>query len=212
MKNFIQGIALAACLFGLASYQNAPNALSGAVVSADKMNVLFLGVNNPIAVLANGVAHSDLVLTCADPSVSLQHISAERWIVRAANERDIILNLTHKKTQENLDAFRFRVKRIPNPTVKITNPPNAGLIAVLHEEFPFADSARCMISYYTLFYTKKRQDPAEIKGQGGRFADQMAAAYKGRVLGDQFCFKNIYGLCPGDEKPRLLNDLAFVVR
>jgi gliding motility-associated protein GldM len=190
-------------------------------VSADKMNVFYIGVDNPISIAAAGVSSNDVGVSAAGGGAVLKAGSNKNnYIVNANQQGEATISVSDKKAGKTLGSFKFRVKRIPDPVVKLAGKlggamgtgemkAQLGLIPVL-ENFDF--DAKCEIQSYILYYTKKRQDPAEIKGTGGRFADQALAAVKAAAIGDQYQFVDVKAKCPGDGAGRPVNSLAFTIK
>jgi len=188
-------------------------------VSADKMNVFYIGVDNPISIAAAGVSSNDVAVSGAGGGITLSGSGSTR-VVKVNAQGEATITISDKKANKKLGDFKFRVKRIPDPVVKLANKTGGtlgtgemkaqlGLIPML-ENFDF--EAKCEIQSYILYYTKKRSDPVEIKGSGGRFADQAANAIKAAAIGDQYQFVDVKAKCPGDTAGRTVNSLAFTIR
>jgi gliding motility-associated protein GldM len=201
--------------------------MPSATVAADKMNVLYIGVPNPITVSAGGASSNDL-------SVSLAGAGGGK-LTKAKGEGKYSITvtqmtklgsfckvvLTNKKTGKVLAQSPFRVKRIPDPVAKLVNGKTDGVIrsaemrvmnglmAVL-EGFDF--DATCKIQGFTMYYMPPRQDPVEITNAGGRFQGKALQAAQSARPGSTFQFVNVKGRCPGDAQGRKLNGLAFQIR
>lgn len=85
-----------------------------AAVSPDKMNVFYIGVDNPVSITAAGVAPENL-----SPSMSGGTLSGSRgkYNVRVSGGTEATINVGAKfggKTT-SMGSFKFRVKRIPDP-------------------------------------------------------------------------------------------------
>ena len=188
-------------------------------VSADKMNVFYIGVDNPISVAAAGVSTNTLKVSGNGGGISLQPNGLGKYIVSAkipTNDAEIIVS------GEGLPptTFKFRVKRIPDPVAKLgvstggdigngAFKAQAGLVALL-ENFDF--DARCSIQGFTLIYAAPRQDPIEITNPSGAFGAESRTAINKAKPGDRYYFDNVRAKCPGDEGTRKINSLAFKIR
>ncbi len=189
-------------------------------VSADKMNVFYIGVENPISVAAAGVSSNDITVSANGGGVTLTPNGRSAYIAKATQQGETTITVTDKKAGKQLGGFKFRVKRIPDPMVKLANKTGGsigtgemkaqlGMIPVL-ENFDF--DAKCEVQSYTLYYTKKRQDPVEVKGTGGRFDGNVLKAIQAAAIGDQYQFVDVKAKCPGDAAGRQVNSLAFTVK
>lgn len=84
-----------------------------------------------------------------------------------------------------------------------------GLIAWL-DDFDF--DAKCRVDSYTLYYTRKREDPVMLKAKGGPFRGMVNKVIKQATSGDQYTFTNVKVKCPGDAVGRPANSLYFNIR
>lgn len=91
-------------------------AAPSAAVFLEKMNVFYIGVDNPISISAAGVAPSDL-----QPSLSGGSMRSSgkpgSYIVTVAGGTEATLNVGAKLngTNKAMGSFKFRVKRVPDP-------------------------------------------------------------------------------------------------
>lgn len=189
-------------------------------VSPDKMNVFYIGVDNPISVAAAGVSSNDIAVNGSGGGITLTKQSNSKYIVKATTAGEANISVSDKKAGKQLGAFPFRVKRIPDPVAKIGGSAGGtmgsgsfgaqrGIIPVL-ENFDF--DAKCEIQSYTLFFTKKRQDAVMIQAQGGTFSGQAAAAVAAAGIGDQYMFTDIKARCPGDAAARTINTIGITIK
>ncbi|HOY18092.1 MAG TPA: gliding motility protein GldM [Haliscomenobacter sp.] len=186
-------------------------------VSADKMNVFYMGVENPVTVAAAGVSSNDLRVSFSG-NVSRTGGGGNKFTVRgtAPGKATVLVSGGGLKAT----SFEFRVKPIPDPVAKINNSTGGeigngvlkaqgGVIPVL-EGFDF--DARCDILGYTVIYSPRRQDPLQAVNPGGAFGAQARALINQAKPGDQFIFDNIRAKCPGDAAGRKINNVAFKVQ
>ena len=95
-------------------------AAPSAAVFLEKMNVFYIGVDNPISISAAGVAPSDL-----SPSLSGGQMrssgKAGSYIVTVASGTEATLNVGAKLNGVNksMGSFKFRVKRVPDPVAYV---------------------------------------------------------------------------------------------
>ncbi|TND09180.1 MAG: gliding motility-associated protein GldM [Bacteroidetes bacterium] len=86
-----------------------------AAVSPDKMNVFYIGVDNPISVSAAGVAPENLVVNISGASMSG---SRGKYIVRpnaGVTESNVSVGGRFGDKTTSMGSFKFRVKRVPDP-------------------------------------------------------------------------------------------------
>jgi gliding motility-associated protein GldM len=186
-------------------------------VSADKMNVFYIGVDNPVTVAAAGITSSNLSVNFSGCKKKTQ--KGTNYVITANKVGEATINVKDK-SNGNSYPFKFRVKRIPDPVVKLGRSSDGligsgamraqpGLAAWL-ENFDF--DAKCRVQSFTMYWTRKRQDALEVKGEGGRFTGQVLKAIRSAKPGDQYAFTNVKARCPGDITGRRVNGLAFKVK
>jgi len=92
-------------------------------VSADKMNVFYMGVDNPVTLSAPGIALSDLSATIAGPNASITPTAEKgKYIVKVgAGGNEATINVAAKmgKDTRPMGAVKFRVKRLPDPVAMV---------------------------------------------------------------------------------------------
>lgn len=187
------------------------------MVTVDKRNILYIGVENPIAVVVAGIAGSSFKISMTGGA--LKKTSSTGYVALVTKPGEAIITVKDLKTEKSFP-FKFRVKRIPNPFVKLGDnidgtmgsgefKAQPGLKAVL-ENFEY--DGQCQVQSYNLTYTRKRQDAIVIKGKGGRFAGEVRKAVHKAKPGDQYAFTEVKVRCPGDKAGRRVNGLSFRIK
>ena len=186
-----------------------------ATISAEKMNVFYIGVVNPIAVSAAGISSNSLKVSGSGCDVT--KVDNNNYNVTATRLGEATITVSG---EGGFSATKkFRVKPIPDPIPKygirkggtIKSGEMAafnGLIADL-ERFDF--EARCTIQSYVLVHIARREDPrqANVSGPVNGDATRLTSAAK---PGDQYSFMSIKGRCPGDVAGRDLGSMSFFVQ
>ncbi len=102
-----------------ASYMVAAPAVA---VAAEKMNVLYIGVPNPIAVSAAGVSPTDLQVSFSGCGATKTGGQGGKFIVNATTPGTLIISVSAKTkdgTKPQGPPVKFRVKKIPDPVAKV---------------------------------------------------------------------------------------------
>ncbi len=189
-----------------------------ATVSAEKMNVFYMGVDNPIAVAAAGVSSNELKVGCSGCE-SLNKQNDNNYIVRVNKPGEVTINLTAGTMNVQK---KFRVKPIPDPIPVLSvdferqsnflgsgqMQANSGVIAKL---VGFDFDAKCSIQSYVLVRVPKREDPqqANVSGPSSGEAERLCRMAK---PGDFYQFLNIKGRCPGDGAARSIGSLSYYIK
>lgn len=95
---------------------------SAVAVSPDKMNVFYIGVDNPLTVSAAGVAPTDLVVNVSGCGANLTSNGNGKYIAKAVTPGTCIVTVM-QRTPDGLKQQGppqvFRVKKFPNPPLKV---------------------------------------------------------------------------------------------
>jgi gliding motility-associated protein GldM len=97
-------------------------AAPSAAVFLEKMNVFYIGVDNPISISAAGVAPSDLQPSLTGGTMTSAG-KAGSYIVRVSSGTEATLNVSAKLKggSKSMGQFKFRVKRVPDPVAYVGN-------------------------------------------------------------------------------------------
>jgi gliding motility-associated protein GldM len=188
-----------------------------AALSADKMNVVYIGVENPISIAVAGANSNEVRLSATGCTVSG---SGTKYTATANREGPAEFTVSAPGITQK---FPFRVKRIPDPVPVLGAGPNKrggsmndgefkaqrGLAAIL-ENFDF--DARCNIQSYEIVHVPKRQDPVPNKNEGGTYNERSVRMASAAKPGDVYYFNDIKARCPGDAAGRNLGSMAFSIR
>jgi gliding motility-associated protein GldM len=172
-----------------------------AVVSPDKMNVLYIGVPNPLTVSAPGVAAGDLKLVMSEGSLSGGKDGKYTAEVRSIGT--IKIHVTGNKGVFLGDQV-FRVKRIPDPKPQFAgksggNTSAANLKAqdrVFAKLDNFDFDAKFNVTRFTLLIAKPRQDAIILSTTGSELSSAMRSAMSTVTPGTTIVFKDLVAVGP----------------
>ncbi len=93
---------------------------NSAVISADKMNVLYKGVDNPLSISVPGIPDNKVRVSAP----GIRKIRPGKYVINVTNYKgrnvDIVVSWTLPNGQRKQDKKTFRVKNIPNPVGTIS--------------------------------------------------------------------------------------------
>jgi len=177
-----------------------------AVVSPDKMNVLYIGVPNPLSISAPGIAREQLHVSMTNGNltqVSPGHFEAKVSTIGEAKVT-IMGELEKGKPQVVLGTTLFRVKRIPDPIAQFAGKSSGQTSAVnlraqdrvfaFLADFEF--DAKFTVTRFTLLIQKPRQDVSTFQATGNDLNAQMKAAMATITPGTRVWFDNITAVGP----------------
>src|SRR5690606_12990126 len=178
------------------SYQvSAPTA----VVSADKMNVLYIGVDNPISVSVPGIPRESIRASISSGSLSGGNGSYTARVTQAGTAT-ISVSAEVDGQMRSLGRQEFRVKTVPPPIPKFgginSGTLNAsvaraqpGVFAVL-ENFDF--DMKFTVTRFTLIISRRRSDPFVQTASSNALTPQMKQALNTVSSGDVIAIDDIY--------------------
>lgn len=189
-------------------------------VSLDKMNVFYIGVENPISVSAAGVSSNDVHVTGNGGGISVKPAGGGKYIVSVTTPGEASLTVAGGGASQT---FQYRVKRIPDPNPRLGgNAKNKGGqmangefkaqggIAALLENFDF--DAKCDVVGFEVTYLPKRQDPITSQNSGARWSSQVQEYISKAKPGDSYFFDDVKCKCPGDPAARNIGGLAYKIK
>ncbi len=188
-------------------------------VSAEKMNVFYVGVTNPVAVSAGGIPSRELKVNCSGGGCSMTPNGKFKYNVTVSQPGQ---KATVTLSGGGLKAtpYEFRVKRIPDPKPCIGTciksamgtgefKGQEGIYAKL-ENFDF--EAKCTVDGFEFARVPKRADPILTLNRGGRFSGQANTMKNAAKPGDIYYFSKIKARCPGDKAGRQLPDIVMKIK
>lgn len=176
-----------------------------AVVSPDKMNVLYVGVPNPVSVSAPGIAKEKLHLSISGGSISG---SAGKFTATVSSPGTMakitVSGETSPGKTQVLGVQEFRVKRIPDPKAQFAGKSNGAVasgnikaqdkVFARLENFDF--DAKFNVTRFSLTVIKPRQDAITISGSGSDLSGAMRSALATITPGSRVVFDNIIAVGP----------------
>lgn len=194
---------------------------TGVTVSPTKMNVFYIGVDNPVEISASGIPAESIRASISGGSIRK---SGGGYIVKVKRPGEVTITVSAEVDGQTrtMGSRKFRVKRVPSPVAKYRSGnewitggrikknylrANLGVRAIM-ENFDF-DLTFSVVSF-TVSTTIGQFEEEAKGGRGGKFnANQMALINKVRP-GRKLYIENIKARGP-DGSIRDLGSLAFRV-
>lgn len=197
-------------------YIVAPPSLS---VSATKMNVFYIGVDNPVSISAGGVSPDQISPTISNGTISR---NGNEWVVRPASVGNATVSVSAKlgDRQKSMGSVEYRVKNVPNPEAFIANT-NGGLVnrdlllassAIIPRMPPdFEFNLNFVIVSFSFSGTAKGGDITDFPGSGNTLTPQMRDFIKRARSREKIILENIMAKGP-DGKTRRLNSIVLTLQ
>jgi gliding motility-associated protein GldM len=207
--------------FGLKSYSFENEyivAKPSATVSADKMNVFYIGVDNPVTVSVPGVANESVT-----PSISIgnmKKLGGGKYIVRVDNatagaKAIVSINANFDGKTKSMGKPEFRVKRVPNPVPSIGGVEDGALIdksrittagGIVAQLKDFDFELVMFVTSFTMQTIKGGDLSPKLLSKGNKFTTEMLSMISQAKRGQKFWFENITAKAPdGNRKLPSIN-------
>jgi gliding motility-associated protein GldM len=198
---------------------------TGASLQLDKMNVFYIGVDNPVTVTAAGYSVEDVSLDV--PGAEVSGPGKGHYIIKVKQPGEVQVGIKAKAKEggiKTVGGFKVRVKRIPDPVAKLNGKIGGSMpvglfkaqIAPAATLDGFDFEARFQIISFTFGMFPKGQDyigPYNAENRSGcRFKDSkdIPTAMNRAKIGDRVFIENIKAIGP-DGTVRTLNSLVFTL-
>lgn len=187
-----------------------------ATVSADKMNVFYIGVANPVSISVPGVPS-----TSVKPSISAGTLKSvgngkyEVWVTTGTTKATINVAAQMGNKVSQMGKAEFRVKRIPDPTPMIANSKGGmvgkSLLASASGIIPFMEGFDFDLNFVVTGYTftmNIKGDLLEKNVVGNKLTPEIQKMIQSAAKGTKVYFENIKAKGP-DGSTRALSSISI---
>jgi len=188
-------------------------------VSAEKMNVVYLGLDNPISVSVPGIPNERL--TVSTTNAQLKNNGNGKYMVNVKNgpKVDVTVFATMENGEKrNMGVMSFRVKRVPKPVARIGKITIDGIMSrdkfeaergifAHYEDFEF--NVVCKIISFEMSYPAKGLY-LNVPVKGNNITDELHKIYNKLKRNDNVRFEKIVAVGP-DGIAVILNPLTIKV-
>jgi hypothetical protein len=195
---------------------------TGASIQLDKMNVFYIGVDNPITVTAAGYSLEDVSVNIPGATITA---GAEKgkFVVRADKPGKVMAAINAKEANgvKQVGSMEVRVKFIPDPTAEVGGKSGGGLpsnqfkvqrgIVAALKAFDF--DARFVVTEFQFSMLPKRGEligPFNVKGPLFESNKQVQDAINRTKPGDKIFLEEIRAKGP-DGRSRALTPISLTL-
>ena len=185
-------------------------AAPSATISPTKMNVLYIGVENPISVSVPGANSKDVNVSATGAGISLRKVKDGEYIATVKSQGKASINVTANMGGKNMNmgTMDFRCKVIPKPTAMVGTytggriPKESlltqGGLRVSMEGFDFP--VTYTVTSFTMAFNTGGDAQAPIQATGSQFTAEMKAKLSKLRRGNKVYIENIRAKGPDGEK------------
>jgi gliding motility-associated protein GldM len=178
-----------------------------ATISATKMNVLYVGVDNPISVSVPGVRPEDVSVSATSGTITGG--KGEYKIRVSLGQKETTINASAKtsdgKTQ-SMGGMKYRIRPLPKPITQLGNLPGPTattaalkattvVYASLGEGFAF-EGISFTVTEFKFIYVPKRGDARIVQVRGAFISPEARAIINKLVPGDQVIISDVKATGP----------------
>jgi len=193
---------------------------AGASLQLDKMNVMYIGVDNPITLSASGYNIEDVSLSV--PGATLSTTGKGHYIANVTNVGKLDWSILGKSrtggATTKIGGGEIRVKLIPDPTATVGGKTSGlinsavfkaqpGVIARL-DNFDFETQFK--VTAFRFMYKPKVGDLQVVDVTGNRFTDPCQTIMQRARPGDMVFFESVKAVGP-DKKVRSINPIVLTL-
>jgi gliding motility-associated protein GldM len=184
---------------------------STATISADAMNVLYVGLDNPMSISVPGVTPANTTVT-AGAGLSLTKSGEGRYIAKVTGGKETTISVSAKMpdgTSKRMgEPMKFRIKNVPKPVAQLgtlqSGPYQKGEIAIQNTLYAYLDGfvfdgVKFTVTKYRVIFMPKRGYMEEQSVNGNGTAAIKGYASKAKT-GDMLVIEGIRATGPGGEK------------
>ena len=192
---------------------------SAASIALDKMNVLYIGVDNPVTVAASGAGDEGVGFTITGGGGSYTKLGGGKYTVRVTTPTDdcwIIASVNGKEAGKS----KFRVRNIPKPVAQI-GPYESGSnvaagafkvqagVAAFSPNFPFDLTYK--VTSFTISADSDEGYIDDAQCQGNTWSAEAQRILNGLKTGRTVMIDEIYAVGP-DGKRQHLPSLVYYIK
>jgi gliding motility-associated protein GldM len=182
-----------------------------AAVSPDKMNVLYVGLENPVSISAAGIAPSNLVVTSSGGGATLSPKGNGKYNVNVTQKGECVINVSAKMPDGSVrpqGSMKFRVKSVPKPIPIVggREPGNTDFkkldamgISYVTAKLPNFDfeNVSFTVTSYTISIKKRDGTLEEFPVTGSKIPSEAKALIEKATPGTRIWFEKIKATGPG---------------
>lgn len=182
-------------------------------VSATTMNILYMGVDNPLTIAVAGYNDEDIKVSIS-PHGSITKVGKGRYIARVSNRKDVSISVFVKGKPAG-SSKKFRVKKFPDPEVCI-NGKTGGKISkqelinsILLVKFPDSDyDMKLRVRSFSVSANIGAYDKI-FWSNSGTFSKEQKNMIKSLKKGDKIIIDDI--IVTGATARRIMSPMIFTI-
>lgn len=184
----------------------------GLAVSADKMNVAYVGVDNPLTIVVEKYKCSQLIISCDENALTKTEDCGYIYHPEIAGNHNIYIKVKTREGIKELGTAVIRARLIPDPVVRLGNTGHPG--SRLFRNGPvitlvdFAFDVRFVVKDFTFEVIRKNGETKSFFNEGPLYNEKIKAQIDSCVPGDKIKISNVHCVGP-DQLMRTINNACY---
>ncbi len=190
-------------------------------VAATKMNVFYIGVENPVSISVPGIANELIRPSISTGSIKTDPNSPGNWLVEVptgARKATVSAVATYQGQTMDMGSAEFRVKRVPDPIAEIASMVQGKIEkntllaanAIIPELKDFEFELYFTVTSFKMI-TIIGGDLVQKNVRGNQFNDEVISIIRNARRDQRFLFENIQATSP-DGSTRTLNPINLEIK
>ncbi|HOY33127.1 MAG TPA: gliding motility protein GldM [Bacteroidales bacterium] len=190
-----------------------------ATISPTKMNVFYIGLDNPVSISVPGASNEQVTATITGGGGTITKTGGGLYNVKVSQQGEATVNVSAKMgtTSRSMGSMKFRCKRVPNPVPYVGNVsggliPKGTLLAaggVIPRMDGFEFDAYFTITSFT-FTMSQAGDLISLTSNSSKFTSQMVTMLNKATKGQKVYIEDIKAKGP-DGSSRSLSSIALKI-
>jgi gliding motility-associated protein GldM len=173
-----------------------------ATIAATEMNLLYIGIDNPMAISVPGFSAADVNVSASGGARLKSQGGGKYNCTVSKGSREVTISCSLKDGGKRLGSQKFRVRNLPKPTAQLGGIPNDGLpkakaqvmaqtsmLATMGQGFAY--NLKYRVTAFKLIIAYKRKPAKMATGNGGTLTGQMRSMIKSAGKGDRILIEGI---------------------
>lgn len=199
------------------------------VISLDRINLVYKGLNNPITVDVMDVNPKDicLKLSCGRALKDTSNPHYYYILLDSAynDERDLTISVFTKNSFDSLElqgTHEYSIRPLPKPTLMLGSIENNGLChlgLIRSASFVFANlknfqytGVKYMVKSYSILWTRTNGEKLTFEGEGPAIPIDIKRAFQFAKSGDSFTLKDVKVIGPLGVEEKLTETLTITAK
>jgi GldM C-terminal domain len=193
-------------------------AQNSAVISSERMNLLYVGMSNPVSIAMEKIPNSKLKVTISEGG-SIEKLKDGLYYIMVNHQGKYTITVEGNGVVTKKE---FRAKNIPNPWVSLNIMDFEGdtisvsmakaITGLISHQINFDIDFRLSIDKFSVLIKQASGNLKVVENKGAGFSSELLGILTTLKGSDYILFYDIYGHYAGEQDKRKLGAISFVIK